>query len=124
MSSFQHLWSCSSWSRVQNAASFGSVNFALPVVASRTSLIDEIPWAPMIENSQPPNQPSLIPPAIGVMPFAFSVSHAFEQRGPGRRRRHAGLASTSLRTSTGNDGCTYQGAVQTFPSYVSSFAFR
>jgi len=30
----------------------------------------------MIEYSHPPNQPSLTPPAMGVMPFEFSVSQA------------------------------------------------
>ncbi len=92
------------------------MNFALPVVASRTSLIEVMPWAPMIENSQPPNQPSLTPPAIGVIPLAFSVSHAFSSALHVVGTVTPAFASTSLRYSTGNDGCTYHGAVQTFPS--------
>src|SRR5262245_1921334 len=76
MSLFQHLCCCISWSRDHQAACFGSVNLAFPVVASSTSLMDEMPCAPMVEYSQPPNQPSLMPAAMGVMPLALSASQA------------------------------------------------
>ena len=83
-----------------------------------------MPWAPMIEKSQPPNQPSLMPPAIGVMPLAFRASHDFRSALQVVGTATPAFASTSLRKRTGNEGCTYHGAVQTFPSNVSSDAFR
>ena len=73
------------------------MNFALPVVASSTSLIDVMPWAPMTENSQPPNQPSLIPPAIGVIPLAFSWSHDLSSAAQLVGTATPAFASTSFR---------------------------
>src|ERR1700694_4549936 len=124
MSEFQHLWSRSCWSWVHQAACSGSVNFWCPATAESRSPTDRIPRPPMIEYSQPPNQPSLIPPAIGVIPCAFSLSQA------ARSWLHVcggltpAFASTSLRKRTGNDGWTYQPAVQTFPFLVFSEVVR
>ena len=73
------------------------MNFAFPVVASRTSLIEVMPCAPMIEYSQPPNQPSLMPPAMGVIPFALSVSQALSSCAHVVGTATPAFASTSLR---------------------------
>ena len=73
MSSFQHLSSIICWSRVHHAAWLGSVNFCVPTTASLRSLIEASDCDSRIENSQPPNQPSLTPPAIGVMPFGSAA---------------------------------------------------
>ena len=104
MSSFQHLWSRSSCSRVHQAACFGSVNFCFPVVASRTSLIELMPCAPMIEYSQPPNQPSLMPPAMGVIPLAFSASQAFSSAAHVVGTFDAGLREDVLAVEDGERG--------------------
>src|SRR5919197_3409107 len=115
MSLFQHLWSRSSCRRTHQDACCGSVNFSLPATAASTSPTEWTPWAPMIEYSQPPNQPSLIPPASGVMPFAFSLSHADSSCFHARGGLTPALLSTSFRYRTGKEGCTYQPAVQTLP---------
>src|SRR5689334_2340313 len=76
MSLFQQLWSRSSCRRAHQPACSGLEKLCLPDTAERTSPTDFTPWAPMMEYSQPPNHPSLIPPASGTIPFAFSLSHA------------------------------------------------
>src|SRR4029078_8501361 len=76
ISSFQPLSSIISWRFHHPSANSGSVNFLSPTTACLRSSIEVRDWLPMIAYSHPPNHPSLTPPAIGVMPFALSVSHA------------------------------------------------
>jgi hypothetical protein len=101
------------------------VNFFVPTTACFSSSTEVSDSDPRIENSHPPNQPSLTPPAIGVMPFERRVEQSERSwlQVVGAEAMPA-LARTSLRYRIGNDGWTYHGALQSLPSQVSSDEFR
>src|SRR5262249_32336576 len=100
--------------------SAGSVKEPFPTTASSTCFTEAICWSPSSEYSQPPNQPSETPPAIGVMPAVLSVLHAARSWFQVVGTAMWCCCRMSLRYSRGKDGCRYQGAVHTFPWNVSS----
>ena len=112
---FQHpddfIWA----SRDHQEARSALVKEPFPTTAFSTCFTEVICWLPIMEYSQPPNQPSETPPAIGVIPAAFSVLHAamswFQVVGTAMWC----AARMSFRYSSGNDGCRYHGAVHTCP---------
>ena len=73
---FQHpddfIWA----SRDHQEARSALVKEPFPTTASSTCFTEVSCWAPIMEYSQPPNQPSETPPAMGVIPAAFSVLQA------------------------------------------------
>src|SRR5215831_11314446 len=95
--------------------SAGLVNEPFPTTAFSTCFTDVICWLPIMEYSQPPNQPSETPPAIGVIPAAFSVLQAAMSWSQLVGTATLCAARMSFRYSSGNDGCRYHGAVHTCP---------
>src|SRR6218665_2840582 len=73
-----------------------------------------------MEYNQPPNHPSLTPPARVVMPCALSTSQALSRSSHVFGTVRPLALNTSVRASTGNCGLTYQGAVSVLSPLLSS----
>src|SRR5260370_41155903 len=92
-----------------------AVKEPFPTTASSPCFTEVICWSPSSEYSQPPNQPSETPPAMGVIPALLSVLQAARSWFQVVGTAMWCCARMSFRYSTGNDGCRYHGAVQTRP---------